>query len=181
MCYDVRMRIAALIVCMTLLAACSSTPKTPPPESPLKQIERFYAAPVVYEFQPPADWELPEGEWIEKTGHFSEAFVDRLAVTRRAPISRLDDTPVPDNHAIIQLVIQRVDRGYFAYVSRRAAICYGELLITRPDGTIIESYDVEFRTPSDAGYQWFTYGGRLESAHDDFAVEVISIIQRARR
>ncbi|MCZ7604632.1 MAG: hypothetical protein M5U25_00880 [Planctomycetota bacterium] len=168
-----------LAVFALLLAACASTPKPAEPPSPLASIDRFYAAPVVYDFDEPADWELPPGEWDEKTGDFSEAFVHRLEVTRRAPISRLEGDLLPGG-AAIQLIVREVDLGFFAGIVRKPAICKGELLILDAAGEVLISWDVEFRTPGDAGYQWYTYGGRLESAHDAFAVDAISLIQRER-
>lgn len=178
-CYAFRMR-TLIVVSLMLLAGCSSTPKTPEPESPLKRIERFYAAPVIYDFAEPDDWELPPGEWDGKTPGFSETFVDRLTVTKRAPISRLEGE-VPAGGALIQLIVREVDLGFNAGIVRKPAICKGEVVITDSTGNVIDQYDCEFKTPGDAGWQWYTYGGRLESAHDAFAVDVISDIQRARK
>jgi len=147
-----------LAVPALLLAACASTPKPVEPPSPLASVERFYAAPVVYDFEEPADWELPAGEWDEKTSDFSEAWVSRLEVTRRAPISRLQGD-LPAGGAAIQLIVREVDLGFFAGIVRKPAICKGELLIsTRAEG-VIRSWEVDFRTPDDAGWQWYTWQG----------------------
>jgi hypothetical protein len=169
----------AVCACL-LLAGCTTTPRTPEPDSPFKRIERFYAAPVIYDFDLPADWEISAREWDEKMADFSEAFVHRLEVTKRAPISRLEGD-VPPGGASIRLFVTEVDLGFYGGIVRKAAICKGELVFIDSIGVELDRYDVEFRTPGDAGWQWYTYGGRLESAHDDFAVEVISIIQRERR
>jgi hypothetical protein len=167
------------VLCAGLLAGCTTAPRKPEPESPLKRVERFFAAPVIYDFEEPADWELPAGEWDEKTADFSKAFVHRLEVTRRAPISRLEGD-VPPGGASIQLFVTEVDLGFYAGVVRKAAICKGELVFIDSIGVELARYDVEFRTPDDAGWQWYTYGGRLEAAHDAYAVEVIGLIQRER-
>ena len=181
-CYACCMRnLTSLLLTACILSACASTPRKPEPESPLKRIERFYAAPVVYDFEEPGDWELPEGEWDEKSAGFSDTFVERLEVTRRVPISRLEGDTVPPGCAIIELVVTEVDLGFFAGIVEKPAICKGELLVYDSNNQLIESWDVEFKTPSDAGWQWYTYGGRLESAHDAFAVDAISLIQRERK
>jgi hypothetical protein len=164
---------------LVALVGCAGTGRTSEPESPLRRVERFYAAPVIYDFIEPADWELPPGEWDEKTADFSEAFVHRLEVTKRAPISRLEGD-VPAGGASIQLFVTEVDLGFYGGIVRKAAICKGELVIIDSIGVELARYDVEFRTPGDAGWQWYTYGGRLESAHDAYAVDVISLIQRER-
>jgi hypothetical protein len=177
-CYDDGMRYAALLP-LILLAACSSTPKAPKEQSPFQRVERFYAAPVIYDFEVPADWELPPGEWDEKTADFTDAFLYRLEVSKRVPISRLDGD-VPPGGAKIQLIVTEVDLGFYAGIVRKPAICWGELIFTDSAGVEFARYDVEFRTPGDAGYQWYTYGGRLASAHDEYAVDVISLIQRER-
>lgn len=173
------MRIAPLIL-LLLLAACSSTPRGPEPESPFKRIDRFYAAPVIYDFDVPEDWEIPPGEWDEKMDDFTEAFLHRLEVSKRVPISRLDGR-VPSGGAKVELIITDIELGFFGGIVRKAARCWGELVFSDAVGNEFARYDVEFRTPGDAGYQWYTYGGRLESAHDAYAVDVLSIIQRERR
>ncbi|MBZ0138096.1 MAG: hypothetical protein K8I27_17200 [Planctomycetes bacterium] len=162
-----------------VLSACSSTPKIEDPPSPLAAVEQFYAAPVIYDFEVPEDWEIPGDEWAEKTADFTEAWVKRLEVTRRAPIERLQGD-LPPGGAAIRLIVREVDLGFHAGLIRKPAICWGEVIITDAAGGILKAWDVEFRTPGDAGHQWWTYGGRLESAHDAFAVEVISWIQRER-
>jgi hypothetical protein len=172
--------LASIALAALLIPACSSAPRVEEPPSPLAAVEHFYAAPVLFEFTPPERWELPEGEWEEKTGHFSDAFVSRLAVTRRAPISRLDSQTIPPGSALIELIVTEVDRGFFAVVTRRPAILHGEVIITDHEGRVLRAWEVEFRTPDNARYQWYTYGGRIESAHDAFAVDVISWIQRER-
>lgn len=174
------MRHACLLILLLLLAACSSTRRGPEPESPFKRIERFYAAPVIYDFEVPADWEIPPREWDEKMDDFSEAFIHRLEVSKRVPISRLKGD-VPAGGASVQLFVTEVELGFYGGIVRKAAICWGELVFIDSIGVEIGRYDVEFRTPGDAGFQWYTYGGRLESAHDAYAVDVISIIQRERR
>lgn len=166
---------------MLLLAGCANTrkPKPEEPPSPLTSVERFYAAPVVYDFDVPDDWELPAGEFEDKTIDFTEAWLGRLEVTRRVPISRLKGD-VPAGGAVIRLVVHEVDLGFFAGIIAKPAICNGELFIDDAQGNNLMHWDVEFKTPGDAGRQWYTYGGRLESAHDAFAVDVISWIQHER-
>lgn len=143
-------------------------------------VEQFYAARVIYDFEVPEDWEFSDEEWAGKTADFTEAWLYRLEVTRRAPIVRLESEPVPAGGAVIELIITKVDLGFHAGLIAKPAICWGEVIITDPAGEILQAWEVEFRTPPGAGHQWWTYGGRLESAHDDFAVEVISWIQRER-
>jgi hypothetical protein len=87
---------------------------------------------------------------------------------------------VPAGGASIQLFVTEVDLGFYGGIVRKAAICKGELVIIDSIGVELARWDVEFRTPGDAGWQWYTYGGRLESAHDAYAVDVISLIQRER-
>jgi len=180
-CYHARMRTLVVTTMATfLLTACSSTPRVEEPPSPLAAVEQFYAAPVIYDFDVPEDWEIPAEEWDEKMDDFTEAWLYRMEVTQRAPITRFESEPVPPGGAVIELIITEVDLGFFAGPIRKPAICWGEVIITDPAGNILMAWDVEFRTPGDAGYQWYTYGGRLESAHDAFAVDVISWIQRER-
>lgn len=173
-------RILLLIGPVLFLAACSSTPKVEDPPSLLAAVEQFYAAPVIYDFEVPEDWEIPDDEWAEKTSDFNEAWLYRMEVTRRVPIKRFESEPVPAGGAVIELIITEVDLGFHAGLIRKPAICWGEVIISDPAGNVLMAWDVEFRTPDDAGYQWWTYGGRLESAHDAFAVDVISWIQRER-
>ena len=173
-------RLALFSVVVLLTSACSSTSKVDGPPSPLAAVEQFYAAPVIYDFEVPEDWEIPDDEWAEKTDDFTEAWLYRMEVTQRVPITRFESEPVPHGGAVIELIITEVDLGFFAGPIRKPAICWGEVIITDPAGKILMAWDVDFRTPGDAGYQWYTYGGRLESAHDAFAVDVISWIQRER-
>jgi len=164
-----------------LLAGCATGPRPQPePESPLKRVERFYVMPVIFDFEEPADWELPPGQWSEKQPGFSETFVKRLEVTRRVPISRLDGD-VPEGGASIQLFVTEVDLGFFAGITAKPAILKGTVVIIDAIGVELWSADFTFRTPRDAGWQWYTYGGRIESAFDAFAVDLISAIQRERR
>ena len=174
-----RTLLVATLIALTV-GACSTTQKVEDPPSPLAAVEQFYAAPVIYDFEVPEDWEIPDEEWAERTGDFTEAWLYRMEVTKRVPIARFESEPVPAGGAVIELIITEVDLGFHAGLIRKPAICWGEVIITDPAGAILESWEVEFRTPGDAGYQWWTYGGRLESAHDAFATEVISWIQRER-
>ena len=173
--------LAVTTLAALLISACSSTSKLEDVPSPLAAVQQFYAAPVIYDFDVPEDWEIPAEEWAEKTADFTDAWLYRMEVTQRVPIKRFESEPVPPGGAVIELIITEVDLGFHAGLFRKAAICWGEVIITDPAGRILQAWDVEFRTPDDAGYQWWTYGGRLESAHDAFAVDVISWIQRERK
>ncbi|MCA8914797.1 MAG: hypothetical protein KDB90_05250 [Planctomycetes bacterium] len=170
-----------LLLPLLLLAGCANThkPKPEEPPSPLASVERFYAAPVVFDFDVPEDWDLPPGEFEGKHKDFSEAWLKRLEVTRRAPISRLEGD-VPPGGAVIRLVVHEIDLGFYGGIVRKPAICKGELFIDDAQGNNLMHWDVTFKTPGDAGWQWYTYGGRLETAHDAFAVDAISWIQRER-
>ena len=176
------MRNMICILPLVLLAGCATSGKPKPEElpSPLASVERFYAAPVVFDFDVPADWELPPGEFEGKESGFSDTFLHRLEVTRRAPISRLEGASVPDGCAVIRLVVHEIDLGFYGGIVRKPAICKGELLIDDPQGSNLMHWDVTFKTPGDAGWQWYTYGGRIETAHDAFAKDVISWIQHER-
>ncbi|MCA8910481.1 MAG: hypothetical protein KDB82_02160 [Planctomycetes bacterium] len=96
------------------------------------------------------------------------------------PISRLEGDTVPPGCAVVELVVTEVDLGFFAGIVEKPAICRGSLNVYDSNDQLIESWEVEFKTPGDAGWQWYTYGGRLESAHDAFAVDAISLIQHER-
>lgn len=175
----------SVAIAAVFVAGCSGYPKNIRPleqdREALKNVSTFYAAPVVYDFEVPADWEITDMEWRGKTGDFSEAFVGALKVTRRAPIEELQGNTAPPDGAIIELFIDEVDLGYHAIVTSRPAVCWGVLLITDSvTGDVLLRAECDFATPGDAGHQWYTYGGRLSSAHQDFAVDVISFIQRTR-
>jgi hypothetical protein len=172
-------RALTAMVALLVLAGCATAPRAPKQESPLKGVERFYAMPVVFDFEEPADWELPSGQWNEKLPGFSEIFIKRLEVTKRAPISRLEGD-VPEGGASIQLFVTEVDLGFFAGITAKPATLKGTLVIIDAIGVELHRSEVSFRTPRDAGHQWYTYGGRIESALDAYAVDVISLIQRER-
>lgn len=172
---------AGLAMLAVLLTACSGSLRVTSAEvddaAAIERASSFHIKPVTYEFQRPADWEIPDNDWPTKTREWSDHFGKRATDSER-PVYALGPGAEPKEGAVVEFVVTEMKLGYYAFFAAGPARIWGRLTITdAKTGKVIFKGAVD-SPGSTEGSDRYSYEGRVKTAHTPVADDVRWLIRR---
>lgn len=178
-------RVCAVACCLALaglLAGCGGGLRVIKPEiddaAALRSASAFHVKPVVYDFTPDPEWEIPASDWPTKTKEWSSAFADWTGRTDAKAVYTLGPGSEAKEGAVIELTVTQMKLGHYAFFSAAPGRIWGKVTITdAKTGNVIfrGSLDSPGSTGTDDVY---SYEGRVKTAHEPVARDLRWLIGR---
>lgn len=144
----------------------------------LRAVSAYHVKPVSYDFEVPADWEIPANEWPNKTRDWNSAYGSWVAQAGGKPVYILGTGADSKDGAIIETSVTSMRLGTYAFFVKSPGRINGRVTITDA-----KSGKVLFKGSFDAmgdheGSDILSYEGRVKTAHRPVAADLRWLIER---
>lgn len=146
----------------------------------LRSASAFHVKPVTYDFEVPADWEIPAKDWPVKTGEWNKAYSDWASHTERKPVYALGPGSEASEGAVIETSVTSMKLRIYTFFVNALARIWGKVTITDvKSGKVI--FKGAFEAPGgSSGHDFLSYEGRVKTAHKPVAEDLAWLINREK-
>ncbi|MBX3458991.1 MAG: hypothetical protein KF696_03365 [Planctomycetes bacterium] len=177
-------RASAAVVVLSLavlLVGCGGGLRVIKPEvddaAGLRAVSAYHVAPISYDFDVPAEWDVTEKDWAEKTSDWRRDY-SKIIGQADKPVYVLGPGSKATDGAIIETSVTQMKVGTYAYFFKSPGHIWGSVTIRdAKSGNVLfkGSFDSMGRTDD---REVMTFGGRVKLAHEPVAYDLRWLINR---
>jgi len=144
----------------------------------LRAVTAYHVKPVTYDFEVPADWEIPAKDWPTKTGDWSRAFAEWTSRADGKAVYTLGPSSEAKDGAVIETSVTSMRLGTYAFFVKAPGRISGMVKISDvKSGKVLFKGSFEAMGDSD-GTDVLSYEGRVKTAHRPVAADLRWLIER---
>jgi len=175
-------KLVLVAVSAVVLAGCGGGLRVIKPEvddaAAIQATTAFHVAPVKYDFDVPAEWEIKSADWPSKTADWSRAFAEWTSRTDKKPVYVLAPGSTASTGARIDMTVTNMKLGTYSFFVNMPGRIWGTVTITDiKSGKVI--FKGSFDSPGNhEGSDMYAYEGRVKQAHRPVAEDLTWLINR---